>query len=414
MNIPSLLVYISSEVLIALIIICVILILKNRKLSLFIDKLKGVINDLKNNTSLDENSFDLSNDYTGYLDQELNRNQSKLKTLDTIPLDEEDPETTQKNESNKALLSIREAFLNTEKKAADHSDNENTFWDSIYTDIQGISEKHFTHKEEIINVEEVHVEKIINKPINNVEQIESQGTKIDAEVNKLKDIIYNQETSLSALSKALNDAKTDKDNNEISEELEKFTEQLGKLERNIEESKVCMEILESENDRLQGELSEFENKYNSMCDQLASGETAVSTRIESQPNENIDQLKSTLEQQNGQISELTDAIDSLQLEAEQAEKLKSTLAEFTRGSQEMTTCITILEEENERLLDRVEELENASPQTSEVNDNALEQKTEELKQELIKKDVAYAKLQDEYVSMEKEYLSMYEAMHNNE
>ena len=375
MNIPNLLVYISAEILIALTIISAILFLKNRKLSLLIDKLKAIVNDLKNNTSLDENSFDLSNDYTGYLDQELNRNQGKLKSLDTIPLDEEDAETTQKNETNKALLNIREAFLNTEKKSADHSDNENAFWDSIYTNIQDISDTHLTHKEEITNLEEIHVEKIINKSSDNVEQIESQGTKIDAEVNKLKDIIFDQENSLTALSKALSEVNTDKDGAEIAADIEKFTEQLGKLERNIEESKVCMEILESENDRLQGELSEFETKYNSMCEQLATGEPQTSTSTESQPNENIDQLKNTLEQQNGQISELTDAIDGLQLEAEQAEKLKSTLEEFTRGSQEMTTCITILEEENERLLDRVEELENTSPQAGETDDSVLKQKT---------------------------------------
>ena len=250
--------------------------------------------------------------------------------------------------------------------------------------------------EEIINIEEVQVEKVINQSINNVEQIESQGTKIDAEVNKLKDIIYDQENSLDALSKALNEASKNSDNTETSEDLEKFNEQFGKLERNIEESKVCMEILESENDRLQGELSEFEAKYNNMCDQLASGGADSSTNTEDVANENVTQLKNTLEQQNDQISELSETVDSLQLEAEQAEKLKSTLQEFTRGSQEMATCITILEEENARLLDRVEELENTSPQENEADDNTLKQTAEELEQELIKKDVANAKLQDDY------------------
>jgi len=278
-----------------------------------------------------------------------------------------------------------------------YNDDENTFWDSLYNDIQDISNKHFTHNEEIINSEEIHIEKIINKSTENVLNIEPQGTKIEAELNKLKNIIFEQEKSLSSINKALNEVNSEPDNTEQSEDLEKINEQFGKLERNIEESKVCMEILESENDRLQGELSEFEAKYNNMCDQLASGGADSSTNTENVANENVTQLKNTLEQQNDQISELSETVDSLQLEAEQAEKLKSTLEEFTRGSQEMTTCITILEEENDRLLDRVEELENTSPQENEADDNTLKQKAEELEQELIKKDVAYAKLQDEYV-----------------
>ncbi|MCW8909441.1 MAG: hypothetical protein OQK76_02355 [Gammaproteobacteria bacterium] len=414
MNIPHLYVYLSTETLIVLIIVCTLLFIRNKKLSKLIESLKKIIKDLKKDTPLDENSFDLSNDYTGYLTQELERNQKKIKTLDTIPLDDEDSETTQKNEINKNLLNIRDKFLNTEKKATDHNEDENAFWESIYSDIQNISDKHFTQKEEIINLEEIQVEKVIKKTIENVIHIEPQGKKIDAEVNKLKDIIYEQENSLSSLSRALQEASKNKDDSEIPEELVHFNEQLGKLERNVEESKVCMEILETENDRLQGELSEFETKYNEMCDQLASGTSAISSSAEPLANENVEQLKSALEEQNGKISALTDTVDDLQLEAKQAEKLKATLKEFTQGSKEMMTCITILEEENERLLTRVDELEKDSPQTDDADATALKQKTEELEQELIKKDVAYAKLQDEYVSMEKEYLSMYEAMHNDE
>ena len=414
MTIPYIYVYLSSEVLIALMAISIILFIRNKKLTALIEKLKSIISDLKSNKSVDENSFDLSSDYNSYLDQELERNNKKIKSFDTIPLDEEDNEITETNEKHKNLLIIRKEFLNTEKSAIDHSDNENSFWEHLYSNIQDIRNQFLTSTTEIINKEEIVVNKIINKSTETILTIEPQGKKIDAEVNKLKDIIYNQENSLSALSKALKEASKNHDDPEVSESLEQLHQLVSKLERNVEESRVCMEILESENDRLQGELTEFETRFNAMSDQIASQKPAGAIETESQSSENVDQLKNTLEQQNQKITQLAETVDNLQLEAEQAEKLKATLKEFTRGSQEMMTCITILEEENEHLLDRIDALQNNTSQSGETDDSGLTLKIGKLEEEIIKKDVAYAKLQDEYLSMEKEYLSMYEAMHNNE
>ena len=44
---------------------------------------------------------------------------------------------------------------------------------------------------------------------------------------------------------------------------------------------------------------------------------------------------------------------------------------------------------------------------------AKRRRIKHLEEELIKKDVNYAKLQDEFSSMEKEYLAMYEAIHGD-
>ncbi|MDH5472042.1 MAG: hypothetical protein OEY61_04240 [Gammaproteobacteria bacterium] len=410
MSVPYLYIYLSSEILLGLLVTCVFLFLKNRKLTALIEKLKDIINNLKSNSSLNEISLDEENNFSTFLEQELIRTSDKIKTLDTIPLDEEDKAITESNQKHKNLLIIRNEYLNMEKTALDHNDNENTFWNHLYTGIQDIHGKFFTEVNEIINHEEIHVEKIIKKSTETVLHIEPQSKKIDAEVNKLKDIIYDQENSLSALSKALKEASSHKNNSEASESFNQLYGLVTNLERNIEESRVCMEILESENDRLQGKLAEFETKYNSMCEQLASGQT----NTEPQSSENVEQLRSTLEEQNQKISELAETVDHLQLEASQAEKLKATLKEFTRGSQEMMTCITILEEENVHLLDRIDELQNNSSASGDGDTDELNKKIILLEEEIIKKDVAYAKLQDEYASMEKEYLNMYESIHKSE
>lgn len=117
-------------------------------------------------------------------------------------------------------------------------------------------------------------------------------------------------------------------------------------------------------------------------------------------------MREMLEKQEQKIALLTTTIDSLQIDAEQAEKLKSTLQEFAHSSREMMSCITILEEENERLL-------ASSDGESPVNAEEIQQKIKKLQDEIIKRDVDYAKLQEEFASMEKEYLAMYNAMHSN-
>jgi len=128
-------------------------------------------------------------------------------------------------------------------------------------------------------------------------------------------------------------------------------------------------------------------------------------------------MKEVVEQQEARIKQLIDSIESLEIEASQAEKLKDTIGDFARTSQEMMSCITILEEENERLVashdDEDGNTEDSATTDSGGDTDNLKSEISSLEEELIKKDVAYAKLQDEFSSMETEYLAMYEAMHGD-
>ena len=129
-------------------------------------------------------------------------------------------------------------------------------------------------------------------------------------------------------------------------------------------------------------------------------------------------MKEVVEQQEDKIQNLIDTIESLEIDATQSEKLKETIGDFSRTSKEMMSCISILEEENERLKNSNNEDTPATPESNEQSINNEEADTlkstiGKLEEDIIKKDVAFAQLQDEFSSMETEYLAMYEAMHGN-
>ena len=118
--------------------------------------------------------------------------------------------------------------------------------------------------------------------------------------------------------------------------------------------------------------------------------------------------------QESKMKQLIETIESLEIEASHTERLKETLDGFTRTSQEMMSCISILEEENERLKETThheESADNNEPSGGDVDE--MNSKLSALEEELIKKDVAYAKLQDDFSTMETEYLAMYEAVHGD-
>jgi chromosome segregation ATPase len=305
-------------------------------------------------------------------------------------------------------------FLTVERAAAEHIDNENSYWDSIYSGMQDMLDQFKTIETKQVVVEN---EIITNKKDvkEKVFYIETQGKKIDGEVNKLKDIISEQENTLNSLRKSLKD-DSGADIAVDADVLSDLTNRLNDFERQLTDSKMCMEVLELENDRLQQEINDIEKRHADESAGKTNKDEAESTSMI-----DLDQMKEVLEKQEQQIQDLHSTIENLEIDAQQAEKLKSTINDFTRTSQEMMGCISILEEENELLKGQLSDNEPDTEETPSIaaapanNEEAaqLKSKLKGLEQEIIKKDVAYAKLQDEYSSMEKEYLSMYEAIHGD-
>ena len=373
-------------------------------------------------------AIDLGSSYIDFLDQAIERNSTKLQqTENSNATDEESSENEDEStesapsptEEQIELLQAREKFLLVEKEAAEQDEHEINFWDRVYAGMQNLIEQFKTT--EVITEVSTETENIVDEKVESKETvvyIETQGKKIDGEVNKLKDIIYEQENALSSLKKSLESAETDAP--EDSPALQAIREQLEALERQLNDSKMCMEVLEMENDRLQEEVDKMGTRHDALFEE---GDDEEDDSEDSTSMIDLDQMKEVMAEQEAKIDQLLSTIDSLEIEASQAEKLKETLSGFTRTSKEMMSCIAILEEENERLQEAsAHETDIASEDVAEEapivanNEEAaeLQSKVSELEEELIKKDVAFAQLQDEFSSMEAEYLSMYEAMHNSE
>jgi FtsZ-binding cell division protein ZapB len=367
--------------------------------------------------------FDLGNSYIDFLEQAMERNTLKTSQQQAIEADieaetestteETDEEATEApspppDETQSKLLQAREQFLALEKAAAEKTEHEIHFWDSIYTDMQALLDQYSSTETLTLAPGESTGTTNAVESKEKVFYIETQGKKIDGEVNKLKDIIFEQENALSSMKKAMQNAEDE--HPEESESLKELKILIEAIEQQLNDSKMCMEVLEMENNRLQEEVDKMDARHDSLFEDNNDSEDENEGVID------LDQIKEVVEDQERKIAQLIDTIESLEIEASQAEKLKDTLKDFTRTSKEMMSCITILEEENEKLAKS-----NQSSSSSDADsDSASAEKIESLRsniskleEDIIKKDVAHAQLQDEFTSMETEYLAMYEAMHGD-
>lgn len=343
--------------------------------------------------------------YSGYLEQEMLKNESQTQQL--IEKESSQPSeagaTNSDDEKQSQLLKLREMFLKTEFSSTQHTEDDNKYWNTLYSGLKDIGEQ-FKQLEIRIETEQDYV--VTENKSEKVFYIETQGKKVDTEINRLKDIIYQQDSTLNGLKSVLDRASEHLSDDD--EELNKFKTEVARFEQQVNDSKVCMEVLELENQRLQDEIDKLEHQLEAQSEITAGDSAAIS--------DNVNQLKQTLTNQEQQIDAMNQLMEELQLDADEADHLKSTISTITQGSKEMAGCITILEEENDNLHQKIEDLK-VQIRSDAVNEDAsseeLIHKIKTLEQEIIKKDVAFAKLQDEYTSMEKEYVSMYEKVHGD-
>ena len=341
---------------------------------------------------------DPGSSYIEHLDIEIMKNTAQSKIDKRIEHDANEnliPDT-KTEEKHSRLLKARDLFLHVERTAAEKAGNDIQFWQHIYAGISKVLD-HFKTIEHEMTAETDHTQHT-KEVKEKVFYIETQRKKVDGEVNRLKDIIYEQENTLSGLLKTLKNAEEEHQGTEQGELISALHAQASNFERQLRDSKTCMDVLEMENNRLQEELHKLDAKK---TDSDVS-RTDENTKVDTQ------NMREMLKKQEQQISLLTSTIDELKLSTEQTEKIKSALNEFAHSSQEMIGCITILEDENARL-----QATSHDAQAASGDESLLKSQIRKLAEEAIKKDVAYAKLQDEFASMEKEYLAMYNAIHGN-
>lgn len=349
----------------------------------------------------------LDSSYIDYLEQAIQRNQQQLEQQSSATTEAEadseadtDSDENQSNSDELQILQARQQFLELEKQAAHKTDDEDGFWHEINSGMQALLSKFKISELHTETVTEIQQQKETREK---VFYVETQGRKVDNEVNKLKDIIYDQENALSSMQKNL--AKAMEEAPQESDSLNELEQQLASLERQILDSKMCMDILETENERLQDEL----HKIQSQLPQDTESDDESGVTVE------ISQIREVVRQQKERIRQLQEIIESLEIDKNKAEELQTHLSAFTRSAEEMMSCITILEEENERLQDEVHTIEDSlQHEAGDAGESQqlqeLQSKISQLEEEVVKKDLALAQLQEEFSSMETEYLAMYEAM----
>jgi len=234
----------------------------------------------------------------------------------------------------------------------------------------------------------------------------------DAQVNRLKDVIINQQDAMAALRKELEAREGD------IEDLDSILQKLDEFERQSSELETCLAVLEQENERLKAARAAGER-----------GSSEASTREPAQ----LTGLKSMMNQQQETITNLQNLIRELAPEASKAKELEDSINAITRTNQELNGCVTVLEDENTNLRSELEEIqmqleqqEQAAREQSEPaieltsgeeetaedevsmdeEKRELEIKVQELEALVEFKDAAVEELEKQYNTLESKYLAL--------
>lgn len=133
--------------------------------------------------------------------------------------------------------------------------------------------------------------------------IEKASHVVNTEVNKLKDVIYDQGHKINALLKSL---KEGKDGVNIDDELQ---EHLIELERSQKETSMCLEVLEMENNRLMDEIDTLHENATPTIEGVD-----VDDMTEDQLKLKIQELEKIIEEDKGKYSQLHNELDSVEKE----------------------------------------------------------------------------------------------------
>jgi len=160
-------------------------------------------------------------------------------------------------------------------------------------------------------------------------------------------------------------------------------------------------------------------------DDNSSGDNGISSEEFAKWQQKCNEFQEKFEKTKGINAQLQELIREIVPEAEMSEQYKKVIAEFEKNNKEIDMCITTLEKENQGLDERVyladNKVEGIQRKMKDMVSGAdynmlaaekkrLEIKVERLKDELESKIQEYAKLDKNYLWLEKEYNSLYENM----
>jgi predicted RNase H-like nuclease (RuvC/YqgF family) len=304
--------------------------------------------------------------YETYLRDELRKNRALLE---------------QHGEADGApdWLVARQRFLDLELEARAVADDPMAFQEKLDGGFQALLEQYRPSPEAA--PEDVQLAEEAEPEEEEVEtrEEEARGRVSDDELHKkemmrLRDLIGHQQDTMRTLRTELESRSGEID------ELEAIVAQLDAFEAQTAELVRCIEVLESENERLK-----------------QAREEGALTGAGANPEE-LGRLKDMVNDQQSTIGNLQGMLEQLRPEAGKAHELEDMLSDVVKSNKELNTCIMVLEDENQSLRDQLNTLEKqaAAPAEGDSADiAAFQQRIQELESLLEFKDATLEQLEQD-------------------
>jgi len=267
-----------------------------------------------------------------YLRDEVIRNQDLIERA-AASQDDADKKVAE-------VMKMRKQFLALEVEVRALENNPVVFQGTLAAGLSELIEQLHPEAETVMETVVEVVEAIPQIEEAAAEQEQSEQRKLvdthDAEFNRLKEVINNQQDAMEALRSELQ-ARA----NEI-DDLDAIMQKLDEFERQSTELQQCLDVLEKENEYLK---------------QVRAGGEAENMPVDAADSARLGGLKSMVGQQQATISNLHNLIRELAPETGKAKELEDAIEAIRRSNQELNGCVAVLENENTTLRSELEKIQ---------------------------------------------------------
>jgi hypothetical protein len=323
-----------------------------------------------------------------------------------------DPE----HKKNAQILNKRVEFLELEKDVADDKIEDQSYWQIICERINKISPTQETKPE---TEEEPEASK---KTVTTTDQQGEDDKKHKASIQRYQEQLAKVHQEFQDFRKTArkvvnlsSDYQGDDPDAALAELMADFQEHDKRLHARLKQ-------LENENKKLAGSHGRdvtAANTEQQPANTAASDQddTAAPTASE----EEITRLRDIIDRQYGSLDELRKAMMEGGDNDESTQAVESHLDEVARAQKELQDCLQVLESENDRLLEELQQAQSHEPAPPATNNTELEElydlrlkakayeeQVKGLSDELQAKDEALQKMSEEFDSLQDEFMRMYE------
>lgn len=319
-------------------------------------------------------------------------------------------EEEKKRESD--LLNQRIEYLKLEKDIANEHVTDESYWEKITSRLANIIS--------VNRVEETVEQSVANTDSDNeayrkkIASYQAQLAALQEEFDLFRK--YSKKVT-SALSDYDKDADADKALNELMADFKAHDDRLHDRMMQLQKENETLQknLSKAEREALAHDYQQVKQKTAAKGTMQDSGQSSLTTASE----EELGRLKDIINRQYSSIDELKQAILAANESQEEAQHIESKLQAVERSQKELQDCIEVLETENQRLFDELEQARAATNNSGGAGETPQELydlclATKELKeknaaqeQAITEKDEKIEQLEKELTSMQDEFMNMY-------